>query len=105
MPTLSPIKRGDTFAIHVDLADSEEAPLLLTTDQIKCQIRSGYDKLIDTLDVALTQIDGRYLLTSSDTSSWPIGELVADIQIDIEGVITSSDDLIIPVKKDVTRDE
>ena len=105
MTTLAPVKRGDTFSIYVDLYDANNAPLIVTTNQIRCEIRSDYDKLVDTLAVAMTATPGRYELTSADTSNWMVGDLYSDIEITIGAVTKSSDSFIIPVVKDVTRNE
>lgn len=108
MERINPLKRGDTFAMYINLTDSsgeEEIPLIVSVENIKCQVRTEYDKLVQTLDVEETETPGKYIIKSDDTQNWPIGDLLSDIQITINNITSSSDTFIIPLVKDVTRDE
>ena len=89
------IKRGTTFAFFINLPEG------LSITDIKCQIKDHRDNLIDTL-VLTKQSDIQYLARSSDTSNYPIGELLFDIKIWTGEITFTSDTQTITVIKEVT---
>lgn len=108
MERIEPLKRGDTFAMYINMTDSsseEPVPLVVPVVNIKCQVRTEYDRLVQDLDVLDTDTPGKYIIQSDDTQNWPIGDLYSDIQITVNDIVSSSDTFIIPIVKDVTRDE
>ena len=103
MKKLRPIKRGDTFAFYADIKDAEGSPIEISAQNIRCQFRDNSDKLVSELTTSATDTPGKYLFTEESTGSWPVGILQSDIELTIDGVITSSETFSISVEKDVTR--
>jgi len=104
------IKRGDTFAFYANITDDLGQPLITNVANLKSQIRDRNYVLVETLTIATTEIEGQYLFTAPNTDDWLVigydsRDLIMDIEINIEGVITSSETIGIRVTKDVTVDE
>lgn len=96
-------KRGDTFAFSVYLKDENEEPLIIEIDNMKCEVRTLGDDLIDTLIITQTEIPGEYIFLSDDTSKYPIGELFTDIEVVKDGIKSSSDTITLEIVRDVTK--
>lgn len=96
-------KRGDTFSFYANLTTDGTTPLVTSVDNIRCEIRTSSGKLIEEMVVATTATQGEYLFTASDTNNWELGKFYMDIEINLNGVISSSDTIIIEVDKDYTR--
>ena len=102
-------KRGDTFSLQCTYKDSAGAPASVTGLTINSQIRNSYGgTLVATLTaVPLDQTThvGQFNLVPvvSDTSGWPVGNLICDLQITNGTTVRSSDSFIIPVVEDVTQ--
>ncbi len=105
MATLSSLKRGDTFQIYAQYA----ADTLLA--ELKSQIRNPNKKtpeepngeLVSDVTISNGDVAGKFLLRVADTQLWPLCNLNMDIQRTVNGDVTSSETLIIPVVEDVTR--
>lgn len=108
MNVLSNFKRGDTFSLSCTWKDNG-SPASIAGLEIKAQIRNSYGlNLVDDLVVTpLNQVNhiGQFVLTPlhPDTSYWPIGSLICDLQITKDSVVRSSDSFLIPVIEDVTK--
>ena len=99
-------KRGDTFAFYANITDDAGNPYTGPASNIHCQVRNYADVLMATLNVSATEDQGKYLFQADSTGEWPAGtNLYMDIEINDNGVISSSDTIAIPVIKDVTRNE
>lgn len=101
------IKRGDTFAFYADIKDNDGSPLVTNIGNIRSQIRDTSYQLVTELKVTATGTNGRYLFKADSTDTWPNytwGEntLLMDIELSIDGSISSSDTVEIKVIKDVT---
>ena len=104
-PTISPIKRGDTFNMSCVYKENG-VPANLTQYTINSQLRDSSDNLVQTLVATKadqTTLPGAFVLTAPDTTVFPLDMLRCDIQF-IEGVTTrSTQTFFIPVEEDVTR--
>lgn len=96
------LKKGDTLFFYAELADATGAPIILTIDNIKSQVRRKNGILIDTLTVELTDIPGRYLLKSIDTTDYPVEQLELGIKINEDGILLSTETVALVVSKEVT---
>ena len=102
---LIPLKRGDTFALNADITNADGEVVNYLASQIKSQIRTKNDILVASLTVQSTETPGRYVLMAAETSTWPIGVLEMDIEVNNGEAIMSSPTIEVPVIKDITRDE
>ena len=104
-PTISPIKRGDTFNMSCVYKENG-VPANLTQYTINSQLRDSSDNLVQTLVATKadqTALPGAFVLTAPDSSVFPIDMLRCDIQF-VEGeTIRSTQTFFIPVEEDVTR--
>jgi len=104
------IKRGDTFAFYANITDELGEPLVTDIINLKSQIRDKGNVLVEELTIATTEIEGQYLFTALNTVDWlALGyngrNLMMDIEMNIGGIITSSETIEIEVTKDVTYNE
>lgn len=96
-------KRGDTFAFYANITIDGTTPLVTSVANIRSQVRTTTNALIDELVVTTTATQGEYLLTAGATDTWGVGVHNLDIEITIDGVISSSDTILVEVLKDVTK--
>jgi hypothetical protein len=104
MQRLDPIKRGDSLGFYAVLTDESGLPVPGIAANLKSQVRDNQDVLV--ADLTITEdatIPGKYLLQCSDTSNWPVGTMLLDIQWSNNGIVTSTDTIQLPVQKDVTK--
>jgi hypothetical protein len=109
LPRLNPFKTGDTYNLACRYRDAG-VPQDLTGATIRAQIRTPSGGLVATLEPTLADQDdpetvGRFTLAPdpADTTGWPIGAHLADIEITIGGVIRSTETFVQPVVRDQTR--
>lgn len=99
-------KRGDTFEITLTLENQGNA-VDITLFTIACQVRDQDDVLVQALAVAKTDpTNGVFTLTATDTetASWPLLKLEADVEfIEPDTTVSSSETFNIQVIKDITR--
>jgi hypothetical protein len=99
-------KRGDTFELTLTL-ENQGIAVDITLYTIACQIRDQDDLLIQ--DLTVTKIDptnGVFTITATDTetSTWPLLKLDADVEfIEPDATVSSSETFNIQVNKDITR--
>ena len=98
-----PIKRGDTFAFYANITIDGTTPLVTEVENIRSQIRTAVGALVADLIITKTANLGEYLFKSATTEDWAIGTHQMDIEIDIDGFISSSDTIFVEVSKDVTK--
>ena len=98
------LKRGDTFQVIGVYADANELPIDITNVQIRSQVRDKYLKLLaDCVIVKTDAINGIYSVTVLDTTAWPIGEVLTDVQYTLpDGRVSSTATIKINVVVDVT---
>ena len=99
-------KRGDAYSISVTLLEDDGVtPIDLTDYTVRSHIRRG-DTLIAELEfTAVDLVNGEYKLSIQDTTGWPLGELVSDIEYtDANGDPRSTETYYIDVIRDVTHD-
>ena len=78
--------------------------MTVSPSNLKSQIRDNFGALISELVVSTTEIEGSYLLTASSTVNWPVNvTLYMDVQLNIDGQVSSSETIEITVVKDVTQ--
>jgi len=94
------LKRGDTFKRTMRFKDKDGTPIVV--DNIRSQIRNKSMKLIDELVITATGEPGEYILSSADTSGYPIEKLQMDIEITVGDVTKSSNTIKIQVNEDCT---
>lgn len=76
------VKRGATFQVTLTAANADGSAFDLTQVTVKGTVRDGRDVLVAELDVALiAEAPGSATLQITDTSSWPLGLLKADLWI------------------------
>jgi hypothetical protein len=103
--SLPKFKRGDTFALTC-IYKQEGIAHDLTNITIKCQIREA-TILVTDLDVTKanqTTNAGVFVLTPSvgDTTTWPSGNLLCDIQFTEGGVVRSTETFFVSLIEQVT---
>lgn len=105
MTTLPQHKRGDSFALYdCQLLDDLDSAVNLADIQIRCQIRSEYNGLLDEAQIVKHSADLYYDVIFGDSNGWPLGNAKLDIQYtDSNSKVFSSDTLIVPIVADVTR--
>ncbi len=108
MDQLSDFKRGDTFSITCTWKENN-IPASTAGLTIRSQIRHPKTlALVSDLIVThanQTTYPGVFVLTPSnpDTSAWPIGNLIGDIEIVKDGVTRSTRTFLVPIQKGVTE--
>ncbi|MBU3640023.1 hypothetical protein [Polynucleobacter sp. AP-RePozz3-80-G7] len=127
MKALSPFKRGDTFSLDCTnkkrRADANGAPIkvdgkyiydpeaLTNQTLIKAQLRDPVTmSLVDDLQIVFnanqTDSPGKFVMLSSvnaDTGTWPLGSVICDLEVTVNGKVRSSDSFLIPIIEDVTK--
>lgn len=109
IPTLSPIKQGDTFTLACAYKENGVA-VNITDFTIRAQLRDSTGDLILELPVSKanqTTNPGVFVLGSNTPPSppFPIDELSCDIQFsDADDVVRSTQTFNVPVVEDVTHD-
>lgn len=105
MPTIAPIKRGDSFNLACVYKENG-VPANLTQYTINSQLRDSSDNLVQALTATKADqasLPGAFTLSAADSSVFPIDMLRCDIQF-IEGTtVRSTQTFFIPVEEDVTR--
>lgn len=108
MAQLPQLKRGDTFSLGCVSYSADKIPEDLTDVSIRSQIRSaGSSKYIAELIVAKSdqvEYPGEFSVTWDDTSSWPTGKLLLDIQFTSGPIVTSTETMELFVVMDITYD-
>ena len=104
------IKKGDTFAFYANITDELEAPLITDVANLKSQIRDKKYVLVEQLAISTTGTEGQYLFTATDTNLWllpgyDVRGLLMDIEMNVGGIVSSSETIEIVVSKDVTYNE
>lgn len=104
MAILPTTKTGDTFAFIATIKDEAGVPIVGKAHLLKSQVRNYKDELIAELIISETETPGNYLFKALDTADWPLNEeLRTDIQYTDNEIVTSSETIMIPMAKDVTR--
>lgn len=109
LPRLNNFKTGDTYGLSCRYREDGDY-VSLTGATIRAQIRTTSGKLVAALtpalaDQGLPATVGRFTLVAdpADTSAWPVGPHLADIEITIAGVVRSTETFVQPVVRDQTR--
>lgn len=106
MKSILPFKRGDTFSLACTWKDGGVATSVAGLT-IASQIRThGTLNLVATLEVVVDDqvlSPGVFALVARDTSAWPVGAMVCDIEITQDGIVRSSESFLVPVAEGVTR--
>ena len=100
---LNPHKRGDSFVLTIELTKEDGSVIDLPMQDLKSEIRAKNNRLISEVEILQTYTPGSYILQVLDTSEWPLGEIYMDVKMREENVKTSTDTLIIPVVRDITK--
>ena len=104
MNTFPSFKRGDTFSFSASF-EQDGDPVTGLESKLRCQIRDEKDNLIDDLTISTTGTPGTYIFRADSTETWPApSNLRLDIELHDGDIISSTETIIIPVRKDVTRD-
>lgn len=107
--TISSFKRGDTFILGCTYKVNER-PMAITTQTFKSQLRRHDGSLVATLvctiDPDQTRNPGKFYLAPADqsvTKTWNAPDmLITDIKINDDGVITSTENILIKIDSDQT---
>ena len=97
------IKRGDTFGFSNAITEDDGVTAITgIASELKCQIRKN-DELIEELTITeSTETPGTYVFLAGDTSEWAITAYEMDIQRTSADTTTSTETILINIKKDVT---
>jgi hypothetical protein len=96
------IKRGDTFKVKQATWLADDGQVLPLVDVIiQSQIRTKSDQIVKTLTINIS--GNNFSSSASDTSDWPLGDLLCDIEFTKYGVKISSETFIVRVEKDITN--
>lgn len=107
--TTSTFKRGDTFMLGCTYKVNGR-PTAITTQTFKSQLRSSdgtlVASLVATIDPNQTLNPGKFYLAPADqsvTKTWTAPDtFITDIEISDGGVVTSTENIIIPIELDQT---
>jgi len=101
-------KRGDSLSLMGEIPESYEDGFFVGW-AVSSQIRTAqYYSLVDNLTVEWVDplTSREFLLTKTDTSAWPVGNCVIDVQfVREDGFTKSTDTMQITVIRDVTYPE
>lgn len=105
MESIGERKRGDTLSFYATIIDVDTGePITTAAENIKSQMRTMYDELIDEFTVSKTEIPGEYYLKANgDPNTYPLMTLNIDIQINDNDVTSSTDTFTITIVQDVTH--
>ena len=97
-------KRGDTLSFTDALTDENDAAIIGAEAKLACQMRTSGGTLIDSFTI--TEITpGTYKFDAQgDTSKYPIGTHLLDIEYTDPGVVSSTDTFSITIAPDQTHD-
>jgi len=97
-------KRGDTFVLTAQYCQDNGTPASLAGYSIKSQLRDQGDNLVHEFAINVTdEALGKFSFTPVDTSQWPLGALVMDIQYTFDIVVVSTGKIELEIIKKVTR--
>ncbi|MDD3039750.1 hypothetical protein [Bacteroides sp.] len=96
------IKRGDTFDFSCILTDDAGTPLSGKALNIKCEIRDVEKTLLKSFTITESDTPGTYLFRSG-TADWQKRQAYMDIQYTEDGIIVSSETILIVLREDVTQ--
>lgn len=97
-------KRGDTFVISAQYCQDNGTPASLAGYSIKSQLRDQGDNLVHEFTISVTdEALGKFSFAPVDTSLWPLGTLMMDIQYTVGDAIVSTDKIELDIVKKVTR--
>jgi hypothetical protein len=99
------IKQGATLLLTLNVADTNGAPVDLTTCVMTAQLRSGLGTLVSTPPITADGTPGEAVLLDqpSATAAYPPGILKMDISIVSSGVTTISETVLLYVEQAVTQ--
>ena len=101
--SLLTLKRGATFALTFQLANSDGTPFDPTTAQMACQLRDTQDNLVAVEPVQATGQPGQAYVLQADTTTWPLGVLRCDVEIVVGGLTTYTETFFITIQPAVTH--
>jgi len=103
--SLPDFKKGDSFTVNCTYLQNG-VPYDITNIDIKSQIREA---AVLVTDLVITKADqtnnpGVFILTpsNSDTSTWPSGNLLCDIQFTEQGIVRSTETFYVSLIEQVT---
>ncbi|MFN4328289.1 MAG: hypothetical protein ACK4FF_05380 [Limnobacter sp.] len=102
-------KRGDTFEVQATYSDSSDgSPINLTGYTIASQIRHPGGALVATLAVTIPDQSvpanlGKFTMRVNNTASWPVTDLLWDIQYSFDNSVISTETVVVRVQPDVTQ--
>lgn len=102
-------KRGNTFEVQATYADDATGESIdLTGYTIASQVRSPGGDLVSTMAVTIPDQTipanrGKFSMRVSDTTAWPIGELLWDVQYSFDETVISTETITIQVAQDITQ--
>lgn len=104
MKAIKNFKRGDTMLLTVTYKVDGVAADISTID-IASQVRTLNGSLIATMVVDKLETTGQFTLTPDvqDTSTWPLGNLLCDIEFTQSGNIRSTETFGIIVVEEITK--
>jgi hypothetical protein len=98
------IKLGSSFSLPIIVLASDDSDVdNLLIENISSQIRTDNDDFAEDLVVELSPTtEGTVIVSSPDTSEWPLENLYLDVRYVINDVIKFTDTIVIKVVKQQT---
>lgn len=100
------VKRGDTIYLVCTYTDNSDVPVDITNISIESKVMSSVKK--HQLDFIVTKLDqtsplqkGKFTITKSPTDDLPVGKYFWDIQYIEEGLVQSTETMLLTVVEDV----
>jgi hypothetical protein len=101
-------KQGDSFEHVIVLPDSIADGEMVGWNAAS-ELRTSQGALVDTLTASWPDDPTRRMvrLLALDTTDWPVGELIFDVQFtrEIDGFVRSTETMVVTVVRDVTANE
>ena len=96
------LKKGDTFIFTATFEDESGAPITGQAENMDCSVRTDKNALMGNAVIVETSTAGTYELRIDNTEEWELGDLLMDIKIVIDGIISRTDTITVACKKEIT---
>lgn len=104
MKSIKNFKRGDTMLLTVTYK-VDGTPADISNINIASQVRTQSGTLVAAMVVTKLESTGQFTMapTGADTSEWPLGNLLCDIEFTQSGNIRSTETFGIVVVEEITK--
>ncbi len=95
------VKQGQTLRLGLAFQTDAGVPMDISTGVLSAQVRDAMGRLVADLDVQAGGTVGLAAI-SAMTGGWPIGRLVADVRLSLQGEVDFSTTFVVSVARSVT---